>query len=234
MRVKFYFYDEGFARINWGVKHDTGFDVRTLHTFVVPDNPMWGQSDLKCQMQTQGSNIQGNLIATHFKAGIADNNIRENAEGRDGTVLGDGVAVAEGTPIPLVSVELRDGWENVNVSPLAFSVDMDADYYVFLSVGSDLDGATFREPGSDIPAFDQQSSEYAVLADNQATGFGAGGVGSIEYKEYVASGGFFSSSSVADEIDDFGLATGERATLGVLPVGASTLNGSSLRWGMNF
>jgi len=234
MRVNYYFYDEGFARINWGVKHDEGFDIRTLHTFTVQENPMWVQSDLKGQMKTVGAGIEGYIIAAHFKAGVANKTIRQNAEGRDGGVLGNGVNVVQGEPIPLVSINLRDGWENVNITPLGLSVDMDGSYYVFISVDAELTNSNFRQPGDDIPEFSQDTSEYAVLADNQADGFGASGVGTVEYQRYVSNGGRTTTSNVSEKLEGFGLADGEIATLGVVPVDATALNGSSLRWGTNF
>jgi len=231
IRAPFTFYDEGYARLNWNVKTDTGYDIRTLHTFTIAADPMWAKSDLHWQMASKGSNVAGYIDAAHYKAGTT---IRENAEGRDGTVAGSAPSFSQGTPIPLISLKLRSGWENVNLTPLSMTVDCDSDYYVFISIGPTLTGATFSAPGSDFANVTPADSEYAAVADNDATGFDGGDTGSVEYTEYVPADGKKDGSSISDEIDQLGLAPNQIATLGIIPIGATTLNGSSFRWGANF
>ena len=232
VRLDHTFYNHGNVDVNFGVKTaDGGLEIVTLHAFNVPDAPMWSQSDLKWQMGTEGAYLTGYLNAAHYKAGNGRRNIRQDGTGRDGSVLGSGVNFSQGDAHPLVSIRLRDGFENVNLSPTGLSVDLDADYYVFVSVGAELENANFTRPNDELPEVTTGSSEYVAVADNDATGYA--GLGDVELLEFVPDGGFFSTASVDTNIDEFALGPGEIATLGVIPVGATSLNGSSFRWAAN-
>lgn len=239
LRIDHTFYNQGSVDVNWAFKTDDGgLDVRTIHRFNVENNPMWTQSDLHIEAGTEGTNLTGYLNAAHYKAGIKDQIIRENGIGRDGTVYGADVTVNEGEPRPLISIQLRSGWENVNIQPVGLNVNMDGDFYVFISVGSDLANADFQPPNSEIAGINPDGTEYAANADNSATDFNS--IGEIEFFSYVSAqgGGPFNirpaSASISQTIPDFSLSNGEIATLGIIPVGASTLNGAGLRWGANF
>lgn len=232
-RLDFTFYNQGCVHVNVGIKTDDGdLKIRTLHNFNVKSKPMWTQSDLKIQVRTEGVNLNSYLNAAHFRGGKSNSFSRRNGSGRDGTVMGSGVTVSQGTPVPLISIKSRPGWENVNLTPTAHSAELDESYYIFLSIGSDLTNATFEAPNSEVAGISPSSSEYAVLVDNDADGFND--VGEIEYIEYVESGGRFSQSASGADLEGLSLAPGQVATLGVVPVNATTFSGASLGWGGNF
>jgi hypothetical protein len=231
-RLDHTFYNHGNVDVNFGIKTaDGGLEIVTLHAFNVPGAPMWSQSDLKWQMGTEGANVTGYLNAAHYKAGNGRRNIRPDGTGRDGAVFGSGVNLSQGDPQPLISIRLRDGFENVNLSPVGLAVNMNAGYYVFVSVAAELENANFTRPNDELPAVTTPSSEYVAVADNDATGYAE--LGEIEFLEYVPDGGFFSTASVDVSIDEFALAPDEIASLGVIPVDATALNGSSFRWAGN-
>lgn len=233
VRIDFTFYDEGQADVNWGVKTNTGIDIKTLHSFVVHDNPMWSQSDLKWYMETQGANVTGYIDAAHFKAGEADRTIRNNSEVRDGIISGSGVTVNQGDVRPLISVRLRNGWESINIEPISFTVEMDDSFYIVLAADTTLTGATFDEPYSDLPV-SLPSSEYAVVTDVDATDFADSG--NPEYVQYVegAGTGTNAQATLSEELDNFAVASNENITLGIIPIDATTFVGSSIQWGSNF
>lgn len=234
VRVDFTFYNQGSVKVKWGFKRDNGtIEVKTLHAFNVSNDPMWSQSDLHMEFGTEGTNLTGYTNAAHFESGSAARTIRENGTGRDGAVLGSGVTVAQGDPRPLISIQLRDSWENVNIQPVALNAEFDDSFYLFISVGSDLVGATFEDPNSEISGITPTGSEYAANTDNDATDFNS--IGDIEYFTYVASSSTGNTtSSLGDSIPDFSLSNGEIATLGVIPVDATSFIGASFRWGANF
>lgn len=233
-RNKFTFYNQGNVNVNWGFKKDDGtLEVRTIHSFNVPNKPMWSQSDLHMEAQVLGSNLTGYVNAAHFKAGQRDLTIRENGETRAPPVTGNDITVNAGDARPVISLQLRDGWENVNIQPVGLSLEMDDSFIVFITVGPDLVGANFDAPNTDITGVTPTGSEYAANADNEATDFNS--IGEIEFITFVeGSQTGNQSSQVSDTIPDFSLSNGEIATLGVVPVGATNFEGASFRWGANF
>lgn len=235
VRCPFLFYDEGYIGINWGLKTRYGTDSRRLHTFTVEESPMWNLSDMPIQMGTSGANVTGYIDAAHFKAGAINRTIRENFEGRDGSVMGSSVSISQGTPTPLISIQLRDGWESLNIRPLSLRVSCDDSYYVGISVGGSLDSnADFSPPKSDVTDISPAADSYGVLSDNDATGFDSAQVGETGYGTFVEGSGGFEESTLQGEIEEVGL-TGDRiATLYIIPIGATAFNGASIRWGVNF
>lgn len=237
-RIDHTFYNQGAADVNWGYKTGDGkLKVVTLHSFNVPDAPMWTESDLKWQMACSGANLTGYINAAHYKGGNADRAIRTNGTGRDGTVLGSDLSgLSAGDVVPVISIQLRSNWENVNIQPLTFSVDMDGDFYVFITTDSTLDGTeSFQPPNSESADIDPADTEYAVLADNDATGFSD--VGEIEELSYSGGStgqGSNAAATAEGEAQDFSLSPGEAATVGVVAIGATSLNGASFNWGSNF
>lgn len=238
LRIDFTFYDHGQADVNWGVKTGDGLVVVTLHSFEVQNNPMWQASDMFMQAANAGTNLTAYTAAAHFKAPDVEGVLRGEPEIRDGTISGSSVSVSSGTPVPLISLRVRDGWENINLSPLSANVEMNDAFYVFFSLDADLNNATFDAPLSDIPEFTAPSSEYAVLTDVDATGFGPGGAGDPLLMNYSPGGGAGNSGGPAiagiDNFEEFGLAVGETVTLGVIPVDATSFAASSLNWGSDF
>lgn len=233
VRLDFTFYNQGAVHVNWGFKTDSGnLEIKTLHNFNVPSSPMWSQSDLKIQVGTLGTNLNSYINASHFRGGNGQRTIRGNGTGRDGTVMGSSVSVSAGTPIPLISIKMRDGWENVNLTPTGYSVEMDGSYYAFVSIDSDVTNPTFEAPNSELTGISPSSSEYAVLVDNDADGFND--IGEIEHWEYVESGGKFAGASADESFNDLSLGKGQSATLGIVPVGATSFSGSSISWGANY
>lgn len=236
VRIDHTFYNHGSADVNFGIKTANGqILIKTLHSFNAESDPMWSQSDLFWQMGTLGANLTGYINAAHYKAGNGDRIIRFNGTGRDGGVLGGATgAISQGTPIPLISIRVRSGWENVNVTPIDYRVRTDGSYYVFMTVGADLTDANFTPPNSETPEISPPGSEYAVEADNEATAFTD--IGDVEALKYVGADGqgSQSSGSLSGEPPDMSLSEGEIATLGVIPVGMTAFEGASLEWGVNF
>jgi len=226
VRIPFTFYNEGSATVRIGDKTDHQLDTKEAHTFVVDDGPMWGESDLQWQQATTGS-VTSYVDAAHFKAGEKTDPIRSTGIGRGGG-LGGSVNFTEGEWYPLLSFRLRDGWENVNLQPLSFTVDASNDLYVQLTINADLDSnASFGLPG------DTASSEAAAEADNTATGFASTDRGEREYFRFVSTD--INTTGLTADFADFALAPGDTVTLMAYPVTSSTtFNGASLLWGGNF
>ena len=232
VRFPHVYYNAGEARVVLGEKTETGLNLEIVHIFTVPDDPMWSQSDLFIQAANEGDATTQFLQAAHYKAGKTDTIKTQNGEGRGGGV-GGAVSLTEDEWHPLISIQLRDGFENVNLKPLSLAVDISTSKFIQLTRNADLNSdADFGPPE------DTDDSEYAAVVDNAATGFGAGGVGTREYFNFVGaadSGPGQDSNSFADEIGDIALATGDTITLMVKPLDSGPeFNGASLRWGANF
>jgi len=234
-RIDHTFYNHGGVDINIGIKTSDGkLKTVTLHSFTQIGEPMWSESDLRWEMGTEGTNLTGYINAAHYKGGNGEQLIRFSGTGRDGTVLGSALgAVTAATPVPVISIQVRTGWENVNTEPVDFRVEMDDSFYVFLSTNATLDGTeSFEAPNSESPEISPAGSEYAILADNDAEDFTD--IGEIEMIKYVSGSGNQSTSTVQGVLPEFALSSGEIAVLGVIPIDASTFNGASLEWGANF
>lgn len=237
VRLPHLFYNHGFARINWSQKTDTGIEITTLHTFTVEDGSMWGQSDLFWQMEAAG-NGEGYIDAAHYKAGQAVRDTRANWEGRDGDTFGtQPTTITTGTPIPIISLRIRAGWESVALAVSNISLALDGDFYSFVTLRPELEGANFTPPGDDITGFNPDSSEYAVLTDNEATGFAD--IGAVQGGQFVKSeaggvGNTPDSGSLEAAARDVGLSREDTVTVGVIPNGATTLDGASVEWATAF
>lgn len=234
------FYDQGEASIYYGIKGENGdtLEVKRLHTFTVEYNPMWQQSDLKMQSATEGVNLTGYLNAAHYLGGDPKEVTTTNAEARDQNgVLGSDVALTQGEPTPIVSIELRDGWENVNLQPVGISAEVDDGYYAFITTGADLVDSVWDPPGSDIQGYTPPSDSYAVLADNDATGYND--LGDVEYLTTVSGGGgLFTAQGAQLAEDDTGslaATSGEIISFGIIPIETGeTFSEGSMRWGADF
>jgi hypothetical protein len=237
VRIDHTFYNQGSADVSWGVKTSDGkIDIVTLHSFNFSNNPMWSDSDLKWQMATEGVNLTGYINAAHYKGGNGDRLIRYSGTGRDGTVLGSGLGeVTTGAPVPVISIMVRTGWENINATPVDCRIEMDGSFYLFVATNAILDGTeNFRAPNSEAPTIDPSGSEYALLADNEAQGFSD--IGEVEVFKFINSSGQGNqtSAAVSGTLPDFSLSAGEVAVMGVVPIDATTFYGASLEWGSNF
>jgi hypothetical protein len=226
IRIPHTYYNEGNAAIRIGDKVDGRVVVREVHRFQVTGGPMWSQSDLEWQQQTEGANCTSYLAAAHYAAGDPGAPIRTNGEGRGGGV-GGAVSLTEDAWHPLISIRLRTGWENVNPAPLSFSIDCDDDVFVQLTRNADLDStASFGLPS------DTTSQDAAIAVDNTATGF-AGGVGDREYFTFASDQ--LKGGGTDAAFRGFTLVPGDTLTFMVKPLNTSTaFNGASLRWGGNF
>lgn len=236
VRIDHTFYNHGSADVNFGIKTDDGkIVIKTLHSFNAESDPMWSQSDLFWQMATGGSNVTGYINAAHYKAGNGARLIRFNGTGRDGSVLGSPLGtISAGTPVPVISIRARDGWESINATPVDYRLEADDSFYVFIAVDTTLEGENFVAPNSELAPIAPSGSEYALLADNEAAGFAD--VGEVEEVKYVSGtgNGSNSSASVAEAFPDFSLTSGEIATLGIIPIEMTAFEGASLGWGSNF
>lgn len=237
VRIDHTFYNQGAADVNWGYKTTDGkLRIVTLHSFNVPDSPMWSESDLKWQMGCEGANLTGYINAAHYKGGNGNTIIRTNGAGRDGTVFGSAITgLSTGDVVPILSIQLRSGWENVNITPIKYAVDMDDSFYLFIATETTLTNADFIPPNSQSAAIDPADSEYAVLVDNDADGFAD--IGEVEEIVYSGGGsgqGSNTNAGIEGEALDFSLSPGEIATVGIVAIDATTLNGASFNWGNNF
>jgi len=186
VRIDHTFYDEGTAKVNYGIKKNDGsLEVITLHELNVVGDEMWQRSDLSWQMETTAGagNLTGYIAAAHYQAGESKDFNRFSGEGRDGSVFGAGVTITSGTPIPLISIRKRNGWESVNLTPLDYSVSMDNSFYVFVGVDATLTGANFTEPNLSFANLAREDSEYAALSDNEATA--VDNLADVEVLEFV-------------------------------------------------
>lgn len=234
-RIDFTFYNQGAADVNWGVKTDDGkIHIITLHSFNQKGDPMWKESDLKWQMGTEGVNLTGYINAAHYKGGNSRRLIRFAGSGRDGTVLGSTLSLTQGVPVPVLTIQAREGWESVNVSPISARVECDDSFYLFISTNSSLQNADFIPPLSEAPTIDPADSEYAVLVDNDADGFSD--IGEVEEFEYIPGTGTGVNAQAQGNVEapDFALSPGENATVGIVPIDASSFEGASFQWGSNF
>jgi len=236
VRTDYTYYNQGGVKVNYGVKTESGgVEIKTLHSFNVADDPMWVDSDLQWQMGTLGTNLTGYINAAHYKAGSESIIVRRAGTGRDGTVLGSGLSsLTTGTAYPVISFKIRQDWDSVSVKPTDFSVEMDDSFYVFTAVDTTLGAnANFEAPNSELSGVSPASSEYAVLADNDATSLNDNG--EFEKISYVASASAANgNTTVEGTAPDLALEPGTVVTLGVVPINAATLVGASFEWGSTF
>lgn len=231
VRVPHTFYDFGSADIVMGLKTSNGLITKRVDTFSVQNDPMWASPDLHWMAATEGSNITGYIGAAHYQAGRDGVVTRLSGEGRDGGIFGSPLDISvSGQWYPVISFQLRPGWENVSLQPITYSMDVSADIYVQITIGGELGTNANFQPPNDAGG----SSEYAVLVDNEATGFGTGGRGIREYFKYHQSekNDAVDISGVLERID---LPVDVQLILMINPLtDNATFNAASLQWGGDF
>lgn len=239
LRLDHTFYDQGQIDVNWGVKtSDGGLEIVTLHSLNVKNQPMWGKSDLRYEMATEGVNLTGYLAAAHYKAGDGERLIRFNSAGRDGSVLGGPLSGFEqGDIVPIISLKLRDEWESVNVTPIDFNADFNDKFYPVLLLNPTLVEPDFNAPNSELAGVTQNSSEYAVLVDNTTTEItDPGRIEYLNYADGVAPQGPNPAvaATASGTFPTPKLEPGEIVALAAIIVDATEFQGASMNWGANF
>lgn len=128
-----------------------GFAMYPAHVFTTPGETMWDEFDLPIEWNTTGTQGNGFVLkatACHYQGDLGRSTKRLSGEGfTPNKNSGSGISLNDFPAWTyLLSFRVRSGWEGVNVTPLALSVNADQNIEVQVTTGGSFSDTSYALP----------------------------------------------------------------------------------------